>query len=316
MSALRVAVVGAGWMGGRHASAVELAGDVVSAVVDTDRRRAESLAQGLRSGPAAVLDDVAGLSVDAAIVTTPTASHSRLSRRLLDRGVAVLVEKPHRLPSEDPWQSRPGDPLCWVGMSTRFLQGVMAIKSAIDEGVLGEIRLWADRIWFRLDPEALAPWYFDPSLSGGGVLTTNGVHALDRVEWMLGELEVDSSYLGSVSKRHETEDLAWLSGRAAGARVTISLLWAPGNVPRSELVVVGTDGTAVSRLGNGWEIDARDHRESGVESNDEEPFRLQWRAFREELLGGTYCGPTPDRLESVMAEINSIYEVKGGRSWS
>lgn len=306
------AIIGAGWMGSTHAAAVTEEGDRVGFVVDRQLERAEILAREYDAVAVADIDDLDPDSVDAAIVTTPTSDHPGSARRLLDRGVAVLVEKPHRSPNQEAWSGKDDDPLCWVGMTTRYHGGIQAIREAVVDGTLGEVRWWSDRIWFHLQPSALAPWYFDRALSGGGVLTTNGVHALDRARWILGPVQVRSAVVRTLFDSHDVEDAAVVMGEAGTAAVEISLMWANGPVAPSGTVVVGSRGTAVAQTGQGWTIETADGTTEGTEGDGGEPFRRQWRAFRSALEGNADPGdPTPANLEPVMETIEQIYSDGG-----
>jgi predicted dehydrogenase len=94
MSALRVAVIGAGHMGRYHAGKLAAcAGVALAAVADRELARAETLAR--EHGCAAVTDyrELIG-RIDAAVVSTPTASHHEMGTALLGAGIHVLVEKP------------------------------------------------------------------------------------------------------------------------------------------------------------------------------------------------------------------------------
>jgi len=91
---LRLAVVGAGRMGEFHARAIAERPDAELAVVcDVDVARAAALAQ---SHGARIETDVSRLAgaVDAAVVAAATSAHRDLALALLERGIALLVEKP------------------------------------------------------------------------------------------------------------------------------------------------------------------------------------------------------------------------------
>lgn len=91
---LRVAVVGVGHLGRHHARILASLPEVeLVAVIDTNRERAETVAA--ESGSAALTDmqSVVG-RVEAVVVAVPTRSHCEVARPLVERGVAVLVEKP------------------------------------------------------------------------------------------------------------------------------------------------------------------------------------------------------------------------------
>ena len=98
MSALRIAVIGAGVMGGHHARKVrdraQREGDVVLAgIYDADADRA--LAVGRELGAPAVANHAQLFaSADAAIVAVSAVAHYEVARRALEAGLDVLVEKP------------------------------------------------------------------------------------------------------------------------------------------------------------------------------------------------------------------------------
>jgi predicted dehydrogenase len=91
---LRVAVVGVGHVGRHHARLVSSLDDVeLVAIRDIDESRAAEVS-GLHGVPAAQsLDEVAGLA-DAAIIAVPTRAHAEVALPLIERGIAVLIEKP------------------------------------------------------------------------------------------------------------------------------------------------------------------------------------------------------------------------------
>ncbi len=98
MRTVRIAVVGAGYMGRHHAEKVASFRDQGGAVAlvgvaDLEPARAERVAK--QTGCRAVTDvgELFG-AADAAIVAVPTSSHFDVARRALEAGLDVLVEKP------------------------------------------------------------------------------------------------------------------------------------------------------------------------------------------------------------------------------
>jgi len=311
----RVAIVGAGWMGGCHAAAVEATGDRVAVVVDTDIDRARAMAADHGALAVTAIEGLGDLAegVDAAAVTTPTADHVGTTRRLLDEGIAVLVEKPHRAPDQPAMTVHPDDPLCWVGMTTRYHRGMRVLHHAVRSGELGEVCWWSDRIWYRLEPGRLPDWYFDRTISGGGVLVTNGIHALDRARWVLGPLQLGSRSMRSVVPGHQVEDAVTISGRAGDAVFATSLLWATGPVAPSGTVVVGTRGSVVLDTAKSWTLTTDTGERSGDEGDELEPFREQWKAFTSTLDGRDVMidPPTVTSLEPVIDAIARLYGPNG-----
>jgi predicted dehydrogenase len=93
-SSLRVAVVGVGHLGRHHARILgALEGAQLVAVVDTIADRAQQVAEA--TGARALTDfrDLLG-EVDAVSIAVPTELHRDVAMAFLERGTAVLVEKP------------------------------------------------------------------------------------------------------------------------------------------------------------------------------------------------------------------------------
>lgn len=94
MSKVRVGVVGVGHIGKNHARLYsELESAEFTAIFDTDRAKAEQLAQEFGTVAATSLQDFES-RVDAASIATPTNSHFAVARQLLERGKHLLIEKP------------------------------------------------------------------------------------------------------------------------------------------------------------------------------------------------------------------------------
>ncbi len=91
---LRVAVVGVGHLGKHHARLLAaIDGARLTAVVDIDAGRAAAAAEA--TGARAMTDyrDLIG-QIDAVTVALPTELHHQVALAFLERGIAVLVEKP------------------------------------------------------------------------------------------------------------------------------------------------------------------------------------------------------------------------------
>lgn len=128
---LRVAVVGAGRMGRHHARIYgEMSGCELVAVVDKDLARASEIASqygGRAVSSAAEFSE----ELDAVTVAVPTVYHAEVAIPLMERGVAVLVEKPLAPDSTSAKQlldaSRKYGQVLQVGHSERFNPVVQAM---------------------------------------------------------------------------------------------------------------------------------------------------------------------------------------------
>lgn len=90
----RVAVIGAGRMGGYHARVYhDLPEAELVAVVDVSRERAEQVAQPYGARAVTTLDELPD-GVDAVSIAVPTIHHRDVALALLERRIALLIEKP------------------------------------------------------------------------------------------------------------------------------------------------------------------------------------------------------------------------------
>jgi len=91
---LPVGVIGVGALGGHHARHLAAShGAVLVGVYDEDRLRAETVAEACGTRAFADLDSLLA-QVEAVTVAVPTVCHAEVGVRALERGVAVLMEKP------------------------------------------------------------------------------------------------------------------------------------------------------------------------------------------------------------------------------
>jgi predicted dehydrogenase len=133
---VRVGLIGAGSMGGRHARVVAGSpGAVLDVVVDADVERARSLTDTF--GGRAAADVEAAFSCDAVIVASTTATHADVALAMIAAGRPVLVEKPL---SEDyaaaqavVAAARAADVPLMCGFVERFNAVVTTLHSLIDE---------------------------------------------------------------------------------------------------------------------------------------------------------------------------------------
>ena len=135
MTSLRVAVVGAGYLGRYHAQKYAAMSDVdLVGVVDLDRSRAEAVAAEV--GTAAFTDLAPLLNiVDAASIVVPTAAHYETSRAFLEQGVDLLIEKPMTTTLEEADKlieiAEAKGALIQVGHLERFNSAVVATEDII-----------------------------------------------------------------------------------------------------------------------------------------------------------------------------------------
>ena len=128
---LPVAVVGAGHMGRHHVRKyAEMKSAKLVAVIDADLERARALAEPLGVKYATELTPDLG-AVAAVTVAVPTVHHLSVSQPLIERGIAVLIEKPLAPTLVDAERiaalARKHDVIVQVGHTERFNPAVRAV---------------------------------------------------------------------------------------------------------------------------------------------------------------------------------------------
>lgn len=230
---VKVAIVGAGLIGPRHAQSVisnsstELVGLVDPAPTG------EATAAQLKTNYFPSVDALVTSSnkPDAAIVCTPNHTHVPVAKELLAGGVHVLLEKPVSDTLEtgrsllEFAQAPEREHLkLLVGHHRRFNPYVRATKAVLDAGSLGR-PIAVNGLWTLCKPDA----YFAPPGDwrasrnrGGGVIPINLVHDIDLMHHLFGPIvrvQAERTLPQRPSPPHDADEGAALTLRFASGVV-------------------------------------------------------------------------------------------------
>ena len=253
---LRIAIVGAGVIGGVHARLVAALGDAgtLAAVVDVDEERGRALAAEYGVPfHASAQEAYRAERIDLASVCLPSAFHADAVVEALEAGVHVIVEKPIdvTLAAADRIQAAEGASGRTVSViSQRRFQPVASfIRRSIDEGALGRVTSGVVESAFFRPQEYYesGDWRGTAAIDGGGALMNQGIHALDLLLWMLGTPVSVSAKTGRLAHTGiEVEDVAGATIEFESGAIGLLLASTaayPGLPVR--LAVHGSEGTAV-----------------------------------------------------------------------
>jgi predicted dehydrogenase/RimJ/RimL family protein N-acetyltransferase len=219
---VRVAVLGQGSIGRRHAAILRELGHEVVAYDPREEAPAVEGVERALSEPAA-LDGAVG-----AIVASPPREHLHQARLALDHGAHVLVEKPFA-PSVDGVAAlgalaRERSLVLGVAMNMRFHPGVATVHRLVTEGAIGaplRASVWCGS-WLPGWREGVdyRDTYSAKRDLGGGVLL-DAIHELDYAIWTLGPVRRVQGVLAHVSSLElDVEDVAALTLEHAAGTVT------------------------------------------------------------------------------------------------
>jgi predicted dehydrogenase len=235
---LRVGLAGLGSMGRNHLRILSGRGDIRLVAV-ADPVEPVLLAAGDQTGAqpfAEPLAMIAEAELDAVVIAAPTTAHVPLALAAIERGIAVLVEKPLAATVDEAMRivdaARASGVPVQVGHVERFNPAVLELGRLIEDGWLSAIYSIASR---RAGP-------FPARIRDVGVTVDLATHDADILSWIAGERP--SRVYGETAQRiHATnEDLLFgLLQFPSGATGMLDVNWLTP-AKRRQLVVVGEEG--------------------------------------------------------------------------
>ena len=318
MKAVRVGLIGAGFMGKIHSiayrNAAMLFGSEIPAVdsvavTDFDPALADRAARDWGwARPVRTWQEItAADDVDVIDICTPNDTHVDIALDALAHGKHVLCEKPLALDGDDAYRlckaALDTDRVTQVGFVYRQWPAVAMARKLIDEGAIGQVR--TARARFLLDynsnPDVPMSWRFDRARAGSGALGDVGSHCIDLLQYLAGPISAVAARMQTfvdqrrgadgrpvdVTVDDQTEILADFESGATG---TILASWA-GTGHKCDLgfEVIGSRGSVAF----GWQ---RSNELQFFDGGD--PIDRQ--GFRTILVGPAH--PGADGIHTVAAQ--------------
>jgi predicted dehydrogenase len=338
--AIRVAILGAGWPGVKHAEAYKAAGgfDVV-AVADRIPGRRKAILQTFPSAReyADANDAVRDVGVDAVSICLPNDLHALVALAALKAGKHAVCETPFTTNAGDSKRiaaaAGKAGKVVLCAAQRRFGGAEQAADQAIAKGYAGDV-YHARASWMRTRGiPAGTGWFTDKSKSGGGAMIDLGVQMLDLAWHLLGQPAPLTAY--AVAHRRfvelipegttfDVEDAGFALVRFAGGKsLELSASWAINQAPRHQ-------GTACRMYGDEGAIEVytpqgpllfRNFGDKGEAK--ESPLKLpklmhypaMMRHFRHCITTGQTPAPSAEDGLVVMRMIDAIYKsIETGRS--
>ncbi len=192
MSELRIGLLGAGRIGSMHADLIQnqVSGATLAGVFDvmseSAQRVGEAMGAPVFSSAAELINDP---GIDAVAIATSTDTHVEMMIAAAEAGKAIFCEKPISLDLNQVDDAltavaAAGVPL-QIGFNRRFDAGHAAVRDAVVDGTVGEVR--QIRITSR-DPEPPPIAYIEVS---GGIFCDMTIHDFDMARFVSGSEVVE-----------------------------------------------------------------------------------------------------------------------------
>ncbi len=190
---IRVGFTGCGAISGRNISQMRDAGAEVTALADPEAKklRARGREFGVESLYASQREMLDSEALDAVFISSPHPTHAELTIAALSAGLHVLCEKPMATTCADALRmvaaAEAAGRLLMIGTNHRFEPEIRKTEELVRQGYFGKIYQVEARCLRRRGIPGLGRWQTARSSSGGGIVLDLGVHAIDRVWFMLGK---------------------------------------------------------------------------------------------------------------------------------
>ncbi len=225
---IRIAVVGFGLVGKRHAEAIRRLPDLTLAAIVEPDTGSRQLAAELGAPCFATLSEMFdATTADGIILATPTPLHVEQGLECIAHKFPLLIEKPIALTSMEALAlvraADEADVPLLVGHHRRHNAMVRAAKSAILRGDIGELRAVQTTCWFYKPDHYfdVAPWR---KRKGAGPISVNLVHDIDLLRHFCGEVIRVQAQAVPSTRGYENEELAAaILTFQSGAVATISV---------------------------------------------------------------------------------------------
>jgi predicted dehydrogenase len=236
---VKVGVVGLGYWGPNLARNFDALAELAW-VCDSDADAVERAAGRFPQARATTDFDelLADDTLDAVAVATPVPSHYELTRRVLEAGRHVLVEKPPAMTGAEIEElvglADERDRVLMPGHLLLYHPGVQKLKQLIDDGVLGDVLyIYGNRQNLGIiRPDENALWSL-------------GVHDLSVILYLLGEEPAEAVAVGRDFLQQGVEDVVFCYLRFPSGKIAhMHLSWLDPHKMR-RMTVVGTDKMVV-----------------------------------------------------------------------
>ena len=264
---LTVGMIGAGFISNYHIKGLQEAGARVGAVASDTRESAQQRAQeyGIPHYTGDYRDILADPDIDAVVIATPDYLHLPHAIDALRAGKATLLQKPMARNARECERilevaRETGTPL-YVSFMHRYLEEVEHLRELLAAGALGEVTLVRQR---NATPGAnWADWFYKKENVGGGVLLQLGVHGIDLLRYLFGEIvSVRATTARTIPERTladgtvvqpDAEDLVIATYRFESGMFALHdcCYGEVAGTDRFRMEVYGTKGTALLRTDRG-----------------------------------------------------------------
>lgn len=214
---MRFGLVGAGVISASHVQAIanNPRAELV-AVCDSSKEKAMKLAEShqIQSVYSDYEEMLKRDDIDVINICLPSGMHADYTVAAAQACKHILCEKPLDITQENMErmikETRSRGKKLGVIYQRRTLPAAIETRKMIQEGKLGQMVLGDAYLKYYRSPEYYksAGWRGTWAMDGGGALMNQGVHGIDLIQWMMGDIQSVFAYSAALVRDIEVEDTA------------------------------------------------------------------------------------------------------------
>jgi predicted dehydrogenase len=192
---IKVALIGVGYIGHAHASALsQIKNAQIAAIVDNLEENGKKMAQETNAKYFKNIDELlSNGDIDCVDICVPTFAHAEIAIKAANAGKHILCEKPLTLTLKDAdamiKAAKANNIKAMTGHVIRFWPEYVKIKELLDSGYLGTpIHASCERLAVTPDWQ-VGGWDKSEKFSGGAAIDLH-IHDLDLLIWLFGRPEI------------------------------------------------------------------------------------------------------------------------------
>jgi UDP-N-acetyl-2-amino-2-deoxyglucuronate dehydrogenase len=330
MNTKGIGIVGTGAIALKHAQVIaELENATLLGLFNPNPKSAEAAKSRFSAPVFSDIDDFLGMEgLDIVCICTPSGMHLEPGLAAVQAGKHLMVEKPIEINVLRADQlieaaEQKGVKLAVI-FQNRFSPDYQRLKTAVDEGVFGRLLMGNAYVnWFRNEAYySTSNWKGTLKADGGGALINQGIHTIDLLLDLMGDVKSVYGQVQTTLYPIEGEDLgAALVNFNNGAlgNITSATALYPGYPERIE--IFGTEGSAILEGGRliAWNVRDQPPLELGASlaqgSGSSDPNAIgiqlhldQWNLFLDALDNGQNVVVDGKTARKSVELICAIYE--------
>ena len=187
---IKVTIIGCGTIAEFHIKALRsIDGVELIGVYDGNEERCKSFGLKHNIKVFSCIEDVWNSNCELVSICTPSGTHAQLAISALSVGKNVVIEKPLALTYSDCLKimeaEKSSGRFCAPISQLRFSDSVIAVKKAVDDGLLGKVTVVdLSMKYYRSEAYYENSWRGTFAMDGGGALMNQGIHGLDVMRFI------------------------------------------------------------------------------------------------------------------------------------